>query len=147
MFMKNQFKMFKSIFNGPRSISEMSIQFLFLSFKRLGIHMKWSRWTFSQRNAFLENTFKNSWLNRWTSFLYILLLSTSLWSVWRISMNVILLSMLRKNTSSNLENKESSLSTSHGANIFIIKEDNCTILQIKFVNIRISELVIFRISM
>ena len=76
-------------------------------------------------------------------FSYIWNLSTSLWLTWRIIKNVILLSISRKNTSSTLERKESSLSTKHGASIFWAKEDNCTILYIKFVNIRFSKLVIF----
>jgi hypothetical protein len=48
------------------------------------------------------------------------------------------------NTSSTLENKESSLNTRDGANIFREKEDNCTTLYIEFVNIKISKLVILK---
>ena len=147
MYMINMSKMFRGTFNGPGSILKMRIWFLFLSFKSLRIHMKWPRWRFSLKNSSLEKTFKNSWLSRWRSFIYIHLWSTSLWSVWRIINNAILLSISRKNTSSTLEIKESSLNTKYGTNIFRAKEDNCTILYIKFVNIRISKWVIFRIFM
>ena len=128
MCMINQFMMLKYIFNGSRSISEMSIQFLLLSFKSSRISMKWPRLRFTWNKWYLKMTFKNSWSSRRRSFLIIQLLSTNLWSTWRTSRNAILLSMLRKNTSSTLKNKESSLSTRHGASIFRIKEDNCTIL-------------------
>ena len=54
---------------------------------------------------------------------------------------------IQKKTFSTLERKDSSLNMKHGANIFREKEDNCTILYIKFVNIIISKLVIVRIFM
>ena len=147
MYMTNQFKMFKSIFNGPRLISEMRIQFLWLSFKSSRISMKWSRQRYSQRNSFLKKIFKKFLWSLQRSFLCILLLSTSLWLAWRIIKNVILLSISRKKTSSTLKSKDSSLSMKHRASIFIEKEDNYTILYIKFVNIRISKLIIFRFFM
>ena len=138
MCMINRLNMFKDTFSGPRSILEMSIQFLLISSKSSKTNKKWPRGRFRWKKWYPKTTFKNSSLTLQMSFLYIRLLSTSLWSTWRIIKNVILLLISRKNTSSTLERKD--LSTKHGENIFRTKEDNCTILYIKFVNIRISKL-------